>query len=68
MFLFEKALVGGRRYWFWILFLFAVIAAGIFCYLRQLNYGLGITGLSRDVTWGLYIASSPSSWAWRLPP
>lgn len=56
MFLFEKALVGGRRYWFWILFLFAVIAAGLFCYLRQLNYGLGITGLSRDVTWGLYIA------------
>ncbi|SPE34628.1 Hdr-like menaquinol-oxidizing enzyme, subunit B (HmeB) [Candidatus Sulfopaludibacter sp. SbA6] len=56
MFLFEKALVGGRRYWLWILFLFAVIAAGLFCYLRQLNYGLGITGLSRDVTWGLYIA------------
>ena len=56
MFMFEKALVGGRRYWLWILFLFAVIAAGFFCYLRQLNYGLGITGLSRDVTWGLYIA------------
>jgi Ni/Fe-hydrogenase subunit HybB-like protein len=56
MFLFEKALVGGRRYWLWILFLVGVIAAGLFCYLRQLNYGLGITGLSRDVTWGLYIA------------
>ena len=29
-------------------------AAG--CYLRQLTEGLAITGLSRDVTWGLYIA------------
>jgi len=56
MLMFEKALVGGRRYWFWILFLCAVISTGFFCYLRQLDYGLGITGLSRDVTWGLYIA------------
>lgn len=32
------------------------IATGFLCYLRQLNYGLAITGLSRDVTWGLYIA------------
>ena len=56
MFLFEKALVGGRRYWSWILFLIAVISLGLACYLRQLNDGLGITGLSRDVTWGLYIA------------
>src|SRR5208337_5584144 len=30
--------------------------AGFLCYLRQLTYGLAITGLSRDVTWGLYIA------------
>ena len=56
MFMFEKAVTGGRRYWLWILFLFAVIATGFICYLRQLNYGLAITGLSRDVTWGLYIA------------
>ena len=56
MFMFEKAVVGSRRYWLWILCLLAAIAAGFVCYLRQLNYGLGITGLSRDVTWGLYIA------------
>jgi len=54
--MFEKALVGSRRYWLWILFLFVVIGTGFACYLRQLNDGLGITGLSRDVTWGLYIA------------
>ncbi len=56
MFMFEKAVVGGRRYWTWIFVLFAVIAAGFLSYLHQLEDGLGITGLSRDVTWGLYIA------------
>ena len=52
----EKALVGGRRYWAWIGALLAVILVGVLFYLRQLDVGLGITGLSRDVTWGLYIA------------
>lgn len=56
MFMFEKAIVGSRKYWTWVLCLFAVIVAGFFCYLRQLNHGLVITGLSRDVSWGLYIA------------
>jgi molybdopterin-containing oxidoreductase family membrane subunit len=56
MFMFEKAVVGSRRYWAWIGALFTVILAGFLCYLRQLHLGLGITGLSRDVTWGLYIA------------
>lgn len=52
----EKALVGNRRYWSWIGALLVVIALGVLSYLRQLQFGLGITGLSRDVTWGLYIA------------
>ncbi len=56
MFMFEKAVVGSRRYWLWILGLFVVIGVGFLCYLRQFTYGLGITGLSRDVSWGLYIA------------
>jgi Ni/Fe-hydrogenase subunit HybB-like protein len=56
MFMFEKALLGNRRYWTWILCLVAVIGLGFIAYLRQLNYGLGITGMSREVTWGLYIA------------
>ncbi len=33
-----------------------VIAVGLYFYIRQLNDGLGITGLGRDVSWGLYIA------------
>ncbi len=56
MFLFEKAVVGSRRYWLWLLALAAIISVGFASYLYQLNYGLGVTGLSRDVTWGLYIA------------
>ncbi len=52
----EKALSGGRRYWTWVGFLVLVIAAGMLAYWRQLNEGLQITGLSRDVPWGLYIS------------
>ena len=36
--------------------LVAVIVIGFLFYLRQYQVGLTITGMSRDVTWGLYIA------------
>ena len=52
----EKALVGDRRYWLWVGFLALVIFVGFLFYLRQYNEGLTITGMSRDVTWGFYIA------------
>jgi len=52
----EKAIKGSRVYGVWIAFLLVITAAGLFFYLRQLDYGLGITGMSRDVSWGLYIA------------
>jgi len=52
----EKALSGERRYWTWITFLIVLIGVGFSFYLRQLDYGLGITGMSRNVTWALYIA------------
>ena len=51
----EKALVGTKRYWTWVFFLFTVIGIGFIAYMQQFNYGLGLTGLSRDVSWGLYI-------------
>jgi Ni/Fe-hydrogenase subunit HybB-like protein len=56
MFMFEKAVVGSRRYWLWLAVLAAVIALGFIAWFRQLTYGLAITGMSRDVSWGLYIA------------
>lgn len=52
----ELAFVGGKRYWGWICLLMATIAAGTICFLWQLDYGLGLTGLSRDVSWGFYVA------------
>jgi molybdopterin-containing oxidoreductase family membrane subunit len=56
MFMFEKALDGGRGYWAWMTALLAVACAGAWAYGAQLETGLGVTGLSRDITWGLYIA------------
>jgi molybdopterin-containing oxidoreductase family membrane subunit len=52
----EKALYGDRRYWSWVVALVAIMGAAGLCYVWQLREGLGITGLSRDVTWGFYIA------------
>jgi Ni/Fe-hydrogenase subunit HybB-like protein len=51
----ETALKGSRKYWGWIFFLLAVIGVGFISYLYQFRIGLGITGMSRDVSWGLYI-------------
>jgi len=51
----DRAFYGDRKYWGWILFLLVVMGVGFSCYLRQFTYGLGITGMSRDVSWGLYI-------------
>ena len=52
----EKALRGSNRYWWWIISLLAVIAVGFLCYLYQYRVGLTVTGMSRDISWGFYIA------------
>jgi molybdopterin-containing oxidoreductase family membrane subunit len=54
--MFEKALKGNNYYWIWLAFLGTFIAIGALCYIRQFNYGLGLTGMSRSVSWGLYIS------------
>jgi Ni/Fe-hydrogenase subunit HybB-like protein len=51
----EKALTGSKGYKVWILILLGLLGIGFLNYLRQWGYGLGITGMSRDVSWGLYI-------------
>src|SRR5512135_1366450 len=51
----EKAFEGGKQYWSWIIFLAVLALNGLIYYVHQFTYGLGITGLSRDVSWGLYI-------------
>jgi Ni/Fe-hydrogenase subunit HybB-like protein len=52
----EKALTGSKKYYGWMAALLAVISVGFVCYLWQFRFGLGITGMSRDVSWGFYIA------------
>lgn len=52
----ELALKGSKKYYGWILVLLAIIGAGFVTYLYQLQNGLGVTGMSRDVSWGFYIA------------
>ncbi len=52
----ELTIKGSKRYTIWVLILLAVIGVGMGTYLWQFQEGLGITGLSRDVSWGFYIA------------
>jgi Ni/Fe-hydrogenase subunit HybB-like protein len=53
----ELAVKGNKWYWGWVVVLLGVIGAGFGLYLKQLKFGLGITGMSRDVSWGFYIAN-----------
>ena len=53
----ELALKGKKSYWIWVLALLGVISVGFALYFKQLQFGLGITGMSRDVSWGFYIAN-----------
>ena len=52
----EKTLKGKPAYWIWLAILGALMAIGWICYFRQYAFGLGMTGMSRDVSWGLYIS------------
>ncbi len=52
----EDVFRGGRRYWATLGLLALVILAGLLAYGRQLALGLQITGMGRDVSWGLYIS------------
>jgi molybdopterin-containing oxidoreductase family membrane subunit len=56
MSLLEHPFTGTRRYWTWVAALVAIIAIGVAAWLNQLHSGLAVTGLGRDVSWGLYIA------------
>ena len=47
---------GGRRYWTLMALWVVLIVIGLFAYDRQWHLGLSVTGMSRDVSWGLYIA------------
>jgi Ni/Fe-hydrogenase subunit HybB-like protein len=52
----EKALSGTKQYYGLLAILASIFALGFFFYLKQLHVGLSITGMSRDVSWGFYVA------------
>jgi Ni/Fe-hydrogenase subunit HybB-like protein len=52
----EKTLKGKPAYWIWLAFLGTFVAIGAACYVRQYIFGLALTGMSRDVSWGIYIS------------
>lgn len=52
----EKVLKGRPSFYVWLAFLGGIITLGGLVYLYQVFVGLRITDLSRDVSWGFYIA------------
>jgi len=52
----QNAFQGSRRYWGLVGLWAVLILVGAAAYSRQLSEGLHITGMSRDVSWGLYIS------------
>jgi len=54
---FRISFVGDWRYYAWMLVLTAFVLFGVNAYCKQLVYGLVSTGMTDQVSWGLYIAN-----------
>lgn len=52
----ERALTGNSKYYKLLGVLLIFMGLGFAAYLTQYSRGLTVTGLSRDVSWGIYIA------------
>jgi len=52
----EAAFRGGKRYWILLGVWMVLILVGLLAWGRQFTEGLTVTGMSQDVTWGIYIA------------
>jgi molybdopterin-containing oxidoreductase family membrane subunit len=48
---------GSRSYFLWLGFLALLVVAGAAAYAIQLRHGLVVTGMSDQVSWGLYISN-----------
>ena len=48
---------GDWRYYAWMTLLTVVALVGLNAYCKQIVYGLSTTGLTDEVSWGLYIAN-----------
>ncbi len=54
---FRLSFVGDWRYYAWMLLLSVIVLLGLNAYAKQLVYGLVTTGMTDQVSWGLYIAN-----------
>ena len=54
---FRLSFVGDWRYHLWMTGLTVVALVGLNAYCKQLVHGLGVTGMTDQVSWGLYIAN-----------
>ncbi|MCP3915774.1 MAG: polysulfide reductase NrfD [bacterium] len=54
---FRVAFVGDWRYHLWMAILTAIALFGLNAYAKQLVHGLSTTGMTDEVSWGLYIAN-----------
>lgn len=46
---------GDLKFWVSVVVLGALVAAGLYAYVYQVQRGLGVTGLNQTVSWGFYI-------------
>jgi Ni/Fe-hydrogenase subunit HybB-like protein len=51
------AFVGDWRYYAWMGLLTTIALVGLNAYCKQFVYGLSVTGMSDEVSWGVYIAN-----------
>ena len=51
------AFVGDWRYYTWMAVLTVITLLGLNAYAKQLVHGLVVTGMSDEVSWGVYIAN-----------
>ena len=52
---FRLSFVGDGRYYAWMFTLSVIILFGINAYCKQFVNGLGVTGMTDQVSWGFYI-------------
>ena len=55
--MYRLSFYGSRKYYTWMSFLTLLTLIGIYAYARQFAHGLVLTGMTNQVSWGLYIAN-----------
>ncbi len=53
----QRIIKGSPLYYVWVVFLLVMISVGITAYVRQLQSGLIVTGMTSYVSWGFYIGN-----------